>query len=265
MKVEKTYLDHCYDGVRVDGTLHRREQTAEQRQKSEEVIGQAATAAVSMKISKMGYTYAGELPVYDGEEVYNMRVELLRGTSDPASMIDGSFVGKVAEQYKSMADDIQEKYSGNEYERQMGILDKAYNEAKDSLAKQYTKQMRILSGDIVIMPSKLTDADYYSTEAEAEAHQREFDAAWENRKQVISEEKGKQMSSDVLKYLEAAKASVMDKGFFDWQNMKDVKADVLNFLDLQKMGAFFMDKEHKTDVSGVSPFVREILSAYTES
>ncbi|MCM1400284.1 MAG: hypothetical protein NC225_12470 [Clostridium sp.] len=258
MKVEKSYLDHCYDGVRVDGTLHKAEQTAEQRQKSEEAIEQAATTAVSMKISKMGYTYAGQLPVDDSHEVYLARRQMRQGI-DVSTRINGEFVGILAENYKSMADNIKENYTGEEFDRQMGILDKAYKEASEDLAHEYTRQMRILSGDIVIMPSTVPE---YSTAAEAEAHRREFDAALDARKQVISEEKGEQMSNDVLKYLEVAKISVMDKGLFDWQNLKDVKTDVLNFMDLQKMGTFFVDKQNQTDVSGVSDFVREIISAY---
>lgn len=264
MRVENSYSNNYYSDVNVKGSPQTVEQSAKQRQESEEAVEQAATTAASMKISKLGYTYAGELPVDDSHEVYLARRQMRQGIG-PSTRISGEFVGILAENYKNMADSIKENYTGDEFDRQMGILDKAYKEASEDLAHEYTRQMRILSGDIVIMPSKLTDADYYSTEAEAEAHQREFDAAWENRKEVISEEKGKQMSSDVLKYLEAAKASVLDKGFFDWQNLKGVKTDILNFMDLQKMGAFFMDKKHQADVSGVSSFVSEIISAYTNS
>ncbi|MCM1500476.1 MAG: hypothetical protein NC124_18600 [Clostridium sp.] len=257
MKIESLYVGNQYSDSGVWNQKSEVKQTDEQQRKSQEMIDHAA----SMEISRRGFAMAQELEAFDGEEVYNMRVELLRDASNPASIIDGSFVGKVAEQYKSMADDIQEKYSGNEYERQMGILDKAYNEAKDSLAKQYTRQMRILSGDIVIN----TTVKSYSTHAEAEAALNEPDITKKAGEEVISNEKGEQMNGDVLKYLEAAKASVLDKGFFDWKNLKGVKADVLNIMDLQKMGAFFLDKKHQTDVSGVSSFVSEILSAYTNS
>lgn len=260
MRVEKTYSNNCYSDVNVNGRLYSTEQSEQAAKKSEEAVEQAA---VSMNISKLGYTYAGNLPVDDSHEVYLARRQMRQGIGI-STRINGEFVGILAENYKSMADSIKENYSGDEFDRQMGILDKAYKEASEDLAHEYTRQMRILSGDIVIMPSKLTDADYYSTVAEAEAHRREFDAALDARKQVISEEKGEQMSGDVLKYLEAAKASVLDKGFFDWQNLKGVKTDVMNFMDLQKMGAFFMDKKHQVDVSGVSSFVSEIISAYTK-
>lgn len=260
MRVENPYSNNPYNDIYVKSNLQTVEQSAEQQKKSSELIDEA----VSVNISRLGYTYAGELPVDDSHEVYLARRQMRQGIGI-STRINGEFVGILAENYKSMADSIKENYTGAEFDRQMGILDKAYKQASEDLAHEYTQQMRILSGDIVIMPSKLTDADYYSTAAEAEAHQREFDAAWENRKEIISEEKGKQMSSDVLKYLEAAKASVLDKGFFSWQNMKGVKTDVLNFMDLQKMGAFFVDKKHQTDVSGVSSFVSEIISAYTNS
>lgn len=262
MRVENSYSNNYYSDVNVKGSPQTVEQSAKQRQESEEAVEQATTTAASMKISKLGYTYAGKLPVDDSHEVYLARRQMRQGIGI-STRINGEFVSILAENYKSMADSIKENYTGDEFDRQMGILDKAYKEASEDLAHEYTQQMRILSGDIVIMPSKLTESDYYSTEAET--HQREFDAAWDARKQVISKEMGEQIGSDVLKYLEAAKASVLDKGFFNWQNLKGVKTDVLNFMDLQKMGAFFMDKNIKADVSGVSSFVSEIFSAYTNS
>ncbi|MDE5966523.1 MAG: hypothetical protein K2G89_06795 [Lachnospiraceae bacterium] len=260
MRVENSYSNSYYSDVKVKGSLQTVEQSAEQQKKSSELID----GAVSVNISRLGYTYAGELPVDDSHEVYLARRQMRQGIGI-STRINGEFVGILAENYKNMADSIKENYTGDEFDRQMGILDKAYKQASEDLAHEYTQQMRILSGDIVIMPSRLTDSDYYSTAAEAEAHRREFDAAWDARKQVISREKGEQIESDVLKYLEAAKASVLDKCFFDWQNMKSVKTDVLNCMDLQKMGAFFMDKTHQADVSGVSSFVSEIISAYTNS
>lgn len=253
MKIENLYVDNKYSETGIRNQKSEVKQTDEQQKKSQEMIDHA----VSMEISKRGFAMAQELEVFEGEEVYNMRVAMT-GAVDNSSIINGSFVGKVAEQYKSMADDIREKYSGSEYERQMRILDKAYSEASESLATQYSRQMRILSGDIVINREV---KDYTSREAAEKALESEDTA----RKTVISREAGKQISDDVKRYIEAAKSLVMDKGFFDWQNLKSVKTDVLNFMDLQKMGAFFMDKKHQADVSGVSSFVSEILSAYTNS
>lgn len=263
MRVENSYSNDCYSDINVKESAHMVGQSAEQQQKSEEAIEQAATTAVSMKISNQGYTYAGKMLV-DSPEFYQARRQMQEGI-DRTSVREGKFVGTLAENYKSMADSVKENYTGDEYDRQMRILDKAYESASRLLSWKYTDEMRKLSGDFVLMPSKITEEDYYATEAEAEAHQREFDAAWDARKQVISKEKGEQISNDVQKYLEAAKASVLDKGFFDWQNLKDVKTDILNFFDLQKMGAFFMNKGQQTDVSGVSSFVSEIFSAYTKS
>ncbi len=265
MRVEKSYLNNCYDGVTVTGNLQTVEQTAKQQENSEKVIEQAAA---SINISKLGYTYVGELPelpVYDSHEVYQTRREMQKGI-DRLSVINGEFVGILADNYKSMADNVKENYTGDEYNRQMFILDRAYTSASRLLTWEYTDQIRTLSGDISAIPSTITD--YYSSAAEAEAHQRESDAvwaAWDARKKVISEEKSEQISSDVQKYLKAAKASVLDKGFFDWQNLTDVKTDVLNITDLQKLGVFLLDKNHQTDVSGVSSFVSEIFSAFTNN
>lgn len=260
MRVENSYSNNYYSDVNVKGSPQAVEQSAKQRQESEEAVEQAATTAASMKISKLGYTYAGELPVDDSHEVYLARRQMRQGIGI-STRINGEFVGILAENYKNMADSIKENYTGDEFDRQMGILDKAYKEASEDLAHEYTQQMRILSGDIVIN----TTVKSYSTYEEAETALNEPDAARKAGKQVISKEKGEQISGDVLKYLEAAKVSVLDKGFFDWENLKGVKTDVLNFMDLQKMGAFFMDKKHQADVSGVSSFVSEIISAYTNS
>ncbi len=195
MKVENSYSNNCYSDVSVKESLQTVEQSVEQRQKSEEAVEQAA---VSMNISRLGYTYAGELPLSDRQEVYQTRGQMTKDI-DRISVREGKFVSMLADNYKSMADNVKKNYTGDEYDRQMSILDKAYASASRLLAWEYTDQMRILSGDIVIMPSKVTESNYYSTEAEAEAHQREFDAAWDARKQVISEEKGEQISGDVLK------------------------------------------------------------------
>lgn len=251
MKIENLYVGNPYSESDIWNQSSEVIQTDEQQKESRKMIDHA----VSMEISRRGFAMAQELEAFDGEDVYNMRVAMT-GAVDNSAIIDGSFVGKVAEQYKSMADNIREKYSGSEYERQMGILDKAYSEASESLAMRYSRQMRILSGDIVINREV---KDYTSREAA----QKALESDDTERKTVISQEAGKQISDDVKRYMEAARSLVMDKGFFDWKDMQNVWTGILNQNDLQKMGTFFLDKKHQSDISGISAFASEIISAYT--
>lgn len=234
MKVENFNYGNAF------GKVEQKEQWSEAKQseRQETASRNMTDDAVSMEISKRGFAMAQELEAFDGEEVYHMRTSLTAGI-DSSSIIHGAFAGTVAENYKSLADRIRETYSGDEYERQMGILDKAFREASESLSNQYAKQMRILSGDIVI---NRTVNSYPSQEAAENALAKDDSA---QQKKVISEEKEQQISSDVKILLEAAKNSVLTKGVFDWSDLQNAATSGFNHNDLQKMGAFLLDKKHQ--------------------
>ena len=135
-----------------------------------------------MEISERGRVLAGEMEPF--LDTYETTRTLLKGTGHVGSekMLNGGFADVLAENYQNELQRIKENYSGKEYDRQLAILDKAYEEAAQSASRGYVKQLKMLTGDIVIKPQTGIS---YSTEAEAEkAYQANLEKD-RNRKPVI--------------------------------------------------------------------------------
>jgi hypothetical protein len=127
-------------------------------------------------------TLAGEMEPFI--DTYETTCTLLKGTGHIGSeqMMNGGFADTLAENYQNELQRIKENYSGKEYDRQLAILDKAYEEAAQSVSRGYVKQLKMLTGDIVIKPQTGIS---YSSEAEAEnAYQANLEKAGK-RKSVI--------------------------------------------------------------------------------
>jgi hypothetical protein len=154
--------------------------------------------AVSVEISKRGLTLAGEMEPFI--DTYETTCTLLKGTGNIGSeqMLNGGFADTLAENYQNELQRIKENYSGKELDRQLEILDKAYDEAAQNVSIGYEKQLKMLTGDIVIKPQTGT---YYSSEAEAEkAYQANLEKDGK-REPVIDSEMSDTIRGDVKNIL----------------------------------------------------------------
>lgn len=154
-------------------------------QNDREAANSLVNTGVSMEISKRGLTLAGEMePFLDTYETTNT---LLKDTGHIGSekMINGGFADVLAENYQKEMQRIKENYSGEEYDRQLAVLDKAYEEAAQSASRGYVKQLKMLTGDIVIKPQTGIS---YSSEADAEkAYQENLEKAGKRAPFIDSE------------------------------------------------------------------------------
>lgn len=225
------------------------QQSIEQKKSSQRKIDDAVT----MEISKRGFALAQNLQAFDGEEVYKTKC-LLTEDLDPYDFIDGSFVNHVAEKYKDIANSLKEKYSGVDYEKQMNILNRAYDEETESMARRYSIQIRILSGDIVLN-KKVRN---YATWEEAEK-------AFEKNKpskNVIDSIEQKTIEDDIRMYLQLAKNSVLKNGFLSISDLQNAPSKGLKYSDLGKIGLLFENKKKNIDTSNMSEFAKRLFYKY---
>ncbi len=153
---------------------------------------------IKMEISKRGLALAGEMEPF--LDTYETTCALLKGTGHVGSekMMNGDFVDVLAENYQNELQRLKENYSGKEYDRQLAVLDKAYEEAAQSVSRSYTKQLKMLTGDIVIKPQ--TGISYYSKEEAEKAYQENLEKDGK-RKSVIDSELTATIQNDVKNIL----------------------------------------------------------------
>lgn len=178
MKIENNTNQYPVNNI-VDASSNRNTQN------DREAANSLVNSGVSMEISKRGLTLAGEMePFLDTYETTNT---LLKDTGHIGSekMINGGFADVLAKNYQKEMQRIKENYSGEEYDRQLAVLDKAYEEAAQSVSRGYVKQLKMLTGDIVIKPQTGIS---YSSEADAEkAYQENLEQAGKRAPFIDSE------------------------------------------------------------------------------
>ena len=208
---------------------------------------------ISMEISERGRALAGEMEPF--LDTYETTRTLLKGTGHIGSekMINGGFTDVLAENYQNELQRIKENYSGKEYDRQLAILDKAYEEAAQSVSRGYVKQLKILTGDIVIKPQTGIS---YSTEAEAEkAYQANLEKDGK-RKSVIDSGSSDTLLDDVKNILLQLKNTALNQ-----QDKKNnIWGNFMSYADIKKLGSYLKNATYKTD--GISDFSKLLLEKY---
>jgi hypothetical protein len=211
---------------------------------------------ISMEISKRGLTLAGEMEPFI--DTYETTCTLLKGTGHIGSeqMMNGGFADTLAENYQNELQRIKENYSGKEYDRQLAILDKAYEEAAQSVSRGYVKQLKMLTGDIVIKPQTGIS---YSSEAEAEnAYQANLEKAGK-RKSVIDSGLSDTIRDDVKNILFQLKNVTLNQ-----QDQKNsIWGNFMSYTDIKKLGSYLKNATYGTD--DVSDFSKSLLERYATS
>lgn len=205
--------------------------------------------AISVKLSEKGKQLAGELKSFD--DTYDVTRTLLSGIG-VSETVDGSFVDILAYNYKEQANSLKAQYTDEaEYNNQIKLLDKAFSDASLSVSAGYTKQMRILTGDIVFN-TKLTN---YATEAETEKASDESEG--KEKATVIDRDLSDKIVSDVNNICFAARNSLLKDGTI---SLNSKAGDTFSYLDLKKIGSYLLDKKHQSDIDGISDFAQHILA-----
>lgn len=208
---------------------------------------------ISMEISERGRALAGEMEPF--LDTYETTCTLLKGTGHVGSekMMNGGFADVLAENYQNELQRIKENYSGKEFDRQLAILDKAYEEATQSVSRGYVKQLKVLTGDIVIKPQTGIS---YSSEAEAEkAYQANLEKGGKS-KPVIDSGLSDTIFDDVkniLLQLKNVALNQQDKKNNIWGNF-------MSYLDIKKLGSYLKNATYGTD--DVSDFSKSLLERY---
>lgn len=204
MKVDNIYIQNKFSEVGIKGQLTEAKQSDEKQKTSQDLTNRA----VSMEISKKGFALAEELEPF--MDTYDTTRRLLNGIGhiSSQSMMNGDFANTLANNYQEELQKLKENYSGKEYDEQLAILDKAYEEATRSAATGYVKQLRLLTGDIVIKPQT---APSYATEADAERVYRENLKKDENREYVIDPTLANRIQDEVKNFLLQLKESALNQ------------------------------------------------------
>lgn len=205
---------------------------------------------VSMEISERGRTLAGEMEPF--LDTYETTRTLLKGTGHIGSerMMNGGFADVLAENYQNELQRIKENYSGKEYDKQLAILDKAYEEAAQSVSRGYVKQLKILTGDIVIKPQTGVS---YSSEAEAEkAYQANLEKDGKS-KSVIDSGLSDTILDDVKNILLQLKNVALNQ-----QDKKNsIWGSFMSYTDIKKLGSYLKNASYGAD--GISDFSKSLL------
>lgn len=184
-------------------------------------------SAVSMRISKRGLALAGEMEPF--LDTYEATRALLEGTGHIGSekMMNGGFADALAENYQKELLRIKENYSGKEHDRQLSLLDKAYEEAAGSVSAGYVKQLKILTGDIVIKPQTGIS---YSSEAGAEKAYQENLKKGEERKSVIDSKMSDAIQNDVKNILLQLKNPALQQS-----DKNGIQGSFLSYADIKNI------------------------------
>lgn len=208
---------------------------------------------ISMEISERGRALAGEMEPF--LDTYETTCTLLKGTGHVGSekMMNGGFADVLAENYQNELQRIKENYSGKEFDRQLAILDKAYEEATQSVSRGYVKQLKVLTGDIVIKPQTGIS---YSSEAEAEkAYHANLEKGGKS-KLVIDSGLSDTIFDDVKNILLQLKNVALNQ-----QDKKNnIGGNFMSYVDIKKLGSYLKNATYGTD--DVSDFSKSLLERY---
>ena len=184
------------------------------------------------------------------EDTYQLTLELHKGIGSKET-IDGSFVEILAQNYKKQSEQIAATYSGDEYDWNMKLLNKAFEETSENLSHWYSEQMRILSGDIVINQS---EEDYLKNQNAA------------LKGEIISKSQAEKITADVKKLCVMAKEALLSKGSISDKDMILPEKNAFTYTDLKKIGLFLLNgkKDSNMDLSGLSDIGEGIVSRYME-
>jgi len=202
---------------------------------------------INLSISQKGFEMVQKLEPF--EDTYETEIGLLKGIGTK-EVVDGTFMDILSENYQSKLKELEKNYSGEEYDKKLSFLDKAYSKAAKNASKGYVKQLRILTGDIVIKP---TSAPSYSTQEEAEsAYQKELEKE-ADKKYVIDSELSNSIQISLEKMLIKSKTGGMNNSY-----------KFFNKNDIQNIGNLFLNKKTRTDISGInfSDFALSIIEKY---
>lgn len=218
--------------------------------------GQSAAKAADSLIAKgiqrefsaRGLADAEKMEVF--EDTYQLTLELHKGIGSKET-IDGSFVEILAQNYKKQSEQIAATYSGDEYDWNMKLLNKAFEETSENLSHWYSEQMRILSGDIVINQS---EEDYLKNQNAA------------LKGEIISKSQAEKITADVKKLCVMAKEALLSKGSISDKDMILPEKNAFTYTDLKKIGLFLLNgkKDSNMDLSGLSDIGEGIVSRYME-
>lgn len=207
MRVENNiYPESVYNKVEVSGRQNTRY--------TQEAANSLVDDGIRMEISQRGFAMAGEMEPF--LDTYETTQTLLKGTPRVGSqeMLRGDFADILAGNYQNELQRIKDNYSGKEQENRLAILDKAYEEAVASVSRGYVKQLRMLTGDIVIKPQTGVS---YASEAEAEYAYQENLKKDAERPAVIDSGLAENIQKDVKNFLMQLKKETADSdvsGFF---------------------------------------------------
>ncbi len=202
---------------------------------------------INLSISQKGLEMAQKLESF--EDTYETEISLLKGIGT-REVVNGTFMDILSENYQSKFKELEKNYSGEEYDKQLSLLDKAYSKAAESASRGYVKQLRILTGDIVIKP---TSAPSYSTQEEAEkAYQKELEKETD-RKYVIDSELSNSIQENLKEMLIKLKTGETNK-----------TSEFFTKNDIQNIGNLFLNKKTTTDISSInfSNFALSIIEKY---
>lgn len=208
--------------------------------------------AITLEISKRGFDLAKELEPF--EDTYDITRGLLHGTGK--EIISGKFIDILQENYQSKLKDVTENYSGKELEKQLRLLDKAYDEAVYSVSESYMKQLRILTGDTVL---KFQRGRSYSSAAEAEAAYQKSLEEEAKKKYVIDSDMADSLQQNLREMLLALKENNADNEltFSDFYFTKN---------DIKNIGNLFLNKKTREDISKLhlSKFATSMIEKYNQ-
>ncbi len=204
------------------------------------------TKGIYREFSARGLADAEKMEVF--EDTYQLTLELHKGIGSRET-IDGSFVEILAQNYKKQSEQIAATYSGDEYDWNMKLLNKAFEETSENLSHWYSEQMRILSGDIVINQS---EEDYLKNQNAA------------LRGEIISKSQAEKITADVKKLCVMAKEALLSKGSISDKDMILPEKNAFTDTDLKKIGLFLLNgkKDSNMDLSGLSDIAEGIVSRY---
>jgi hypothetical protein len=261
MEINNTYNNYAANYTNeVNGKKQVTEDKDTNTQKENNATGKTADAlindGISIELSKRGLALAGEMEPFI--DTYETTCTLLKGTGHIGSeqMMNGGFADALAENYQNELQRIKENYSGKEYDRQLEILDKAYDEAAQSVSRGYVKQLKMLTGDIVIKPQTGIS---YSSEAEAEkAYQANLEKDGK-RESVIDSELSDTIRGDVKNILLQLKNVSLNKQ----EQKNSVWGNFMSYTDIKKLGSYLKNATYGTD--DVSDFSKSLLERYATS
>lgn len=241
------------NGVNNNITISSGTARVKQSDGQQKMSQQLTDDAVSMEISKRGYALAGELEPFI--DTYETTCNLLKGIGHIGSreMINGDFADILADNYQNELQKLKENYSGKEYEEQLAILDKAYEDAVKSASAGYVKQLRILTGDIVIKPQKGVS---YNSEAEAEKAYQENLKKDESRESVIDSAMANTIQDDIKNILLQLKNQTLT------QQKNDIWGNFMSYADVKKLGLHLFNGISDKNSDGISDFSKSLLERY---